>query len=63
MSPIGLTIGGVQAQVMFSGLAGSLTGLYQVNAIMPDGVTPGDAVPVVLTLGSVSSPPVGMAVR
>jgi uncharacterized protein (TIGR03437 family) len=63
MSPIGVTIGGVQAQVMFSGLAGGLTGLYQINATMPDGVTPGDAVPVVLTLGNVSSPAVSMAVR
>jgi uncharacterized protein (TIGR03437 family) len=62
-NPIGLTIGGVQAQVLFSGLTGGLTGLYQVNAMMPDGVSPGDAVPVVLTLGSVSSPPVSMAVR
>jgi len=62
-SPIGLTIGGVQAQVLFSGLTGGLTGLYQVNAMMPDGVNPGDAVPVVLTLGNVSSPPVSMAVR
>jgi uncharacterized protein (TIGR03437 family) len=63
MNPIGLTIGGVQAQVSFSGLTGGLTGLYQINATMPDGVTPGDAVPVVLTLGSISSPPVSMAVR
>jgi len=63
VNPIGLTIGGVQAQVLFSGLTGGLTGLYQVNATMPAGVAPGDAVPVVLTLGSVSSPPVSMAVR
>ncbi|HEY6392213.1 MAG TPA: SBBP repeat-containing protein [Bryobacteraceae bacterium] len=62
-NPIGLTIGGVQAQVLFSGLTGGLTGLYQVNAVMPAGVSPGDAVPVVLTLGNVASPPVGMAVR
>ena len=62
-NPIGLTIGGVQAQVLFSGLTGGLTGLYQINATMPDVVTPGDAVPVVLTLGNVSSPPVSMSVR
>ena len=49
--------------MLFSGLTGGLTGLYQVNAKMPDGVTPGDAVPVVLTLGNVSSPPVSMSVR
>jgi uncharacterized protein (TIGR03437 family) len=62
-NPVGLTIDGVQAQVLFSGLTGGLTGLYQVNAKMPDVVTPGDAVPVVLTVGSISSPPVSMAVR
>jgi uncharacterized protein (TIGR03437 family) len=63
VSPIGVTIGGVQAQVLFSGLTGGLTGLYQINATMPDGVTPGDAVPVVLSMGNISSPPVNMAVR
>jgi uncharacterized protein (TIGR03437 family) len=62
-NPIGLTIGGVQAQVLFSGLTGGLTGLYQINATLPDGVSPGDAVPVVLTVSNVSSPPVSMAVR
>jgi uncharacterized protein (TIGR03437 family) len=61
--PVGLTIGGVQAQVLFSGLTGGLTGLYQVNAKMPDDVNPGDAVPVVLILGTIASPPVTMAVR
>jgi uncharacterized protein (TIGR03437 family) len=63
VKPVGLTIGGVQAEVSFSGLTVGLTGLYQVNAKMPDGVAPGDAVPVVLSVGSVSSPPVSMAVR
>src|SRR3984893_18526340 len=63
VNPVGLTIGGVQAQVLFSGLTGNLTGLYQVNAKMPDSVAPGDAVPVILSVGTVSSPPVSMAVR
>jgi uncharacterized protein (TIGR03437 family) len=63
VNPVGLTIGGVQAEVLFSGLTGGLTGLYQVDAKMPDGVAPGDAVPVVLSVGSISSPPVSMAVR
>ncbi len=63
MNPVGLAIGGVQAHVVFSGLTGGLTGLYQINATMPDGVTPGDAVAVVLTVGNVASPPVSMAVR
>jgi uncharacterized protein (TIGR03437 family) len=63
MNPVGLTIGGVQANVLFSGLAPNFTGLYQVNAVVPDGVVPGDALPVVLSAAGVSSPPVTMAVR
>ncbi len=43
------TIGGVPANVGFAGLTPGSTGLYQVNAVVPSGVTPGDSVPVVLT--------------
>jgi len=54
---VSVTIGGVAAQVTFSGLTPSATGLYQVNAVIPAGVTPGDSVPVVLTAaGQVSAP-------
>jgi len=59
---VGVTIGGRAAQVSFAGLTPGFAGLYQVNAEVPRGVS-GDAVPVVVAVGSQSSPPVTMAVR
>ena len=50
-----VTIGGVKATVSFSGLAPGYVGLYQVNVQVPNGVTPGAAVPVILTIGNVAS--------
>lgn len=49
------TIGGLPAIVSYSGLAPSLVGLYQVNALVPAGVTPGSAVAVVIEIGGVTS--------
>jgi uncharacterized protein (TIGR03437 family) len=50
-----LTIGGQNAVVEFAGLTAGLVSLYQINAIVPDGLAPGDA-EVVLTVNGVSSP-------
>ncbi len=58
-----VTIGGVQAPVLFAGLTPGYVGLYQVNATVPPGITPGDQVPVVLTAAGQSSTPVTIAVR
>jgi uncharacterized protein (TIGR03437 family) len=56
VAPVSVTIGGVDAQVVFSGLTPSATGLYQVNTVIPEGVAAGDSVPVVLTAaGQVSA--------
>ena len=46
-----VTIGGVQAQVLFSGLAPGSVGEYQVNALVPAGSSKGSAVPVVIAFG------------
>ena len=43
------TIGGVSAPVTFAGLSPGLAALYQVNVQVPSGVTPGGAVPIILT--------------
>ncbi|HXB69941.1 MAG TPA: IPT/TIG domain-containing protein [Candidatus Acidoferrales bacterium] len=46
----GVTIGGVQASVGFSGLAPGFAGLYQVNAQVPAGAAAGDDVAVAVTM-------------
>ena len=49
-------IGGVPAQVNFAGLSPQFTGVYQVNVVVPPGVSPNNAVPVQLQIGGVNSP-------
>ena len=59
---VSLTIGGVTAQVLFAGLVPTLSGLYQVNAVIPPGVT-GDSVPLVLAVVGLAGPPATIAVH
>jgi len=63
MNPVTVTIGGQIAQVLFEGLAPGFAGLYQVNAVVPSGITTGNSVPVTLTVAGQISPPVTMAVQ
>ena len=48
-------IGGVEAPVVFSGLSPEFVGVFQINATVPAGVTPGGAVPLVIEIGGISS--------
>jgi uncharacterized protein (TIGR03437 family) len=50
-----VNIGGFIAPVAFSGLAPGYVGLYQVNAQVPAGVTPGPAVEMFMTIGGIKS--------
>jgi uncharacterized protein (TIGR03437 family) len=50
-----VTVGGVPALVSFSGLAPGYVGLYQVNLQVPSNAPAGDAVPVILKIGGVTS--------
>ena len=63
VSTVTLTIGGIPASVGFAGLSPGSVGLYQVNAAVPSGVTPGDNVQVVLMAAGQSSAPVLISVR
>jgi uncharacterized protein (TIGR03437 family) len=58
-----VSIGGKSAQVFFSGLVGGLAGEYQVNAYVPKGIAPGNAVPLVITVAGFESAPVNVAVK
>jgi len=51
-----VTVGGINVEVLFSGLAPGFVGLYQVNVRIPADAPPGSA-PVVMTLAGVSSKP------
>jgi uncharacterized protein (TIGR03437 family) len=62
-NPVTVTIGGKSAQVFFSGLVGGLAGEYQVNAYVPKGITPGNAVPLVISVAGFASAPVTVAVK
>jgi uncharacterized protein (TIGR03437 family) len=61
--PPGVTIGGVPANVQFSGLTPGAVGLYQINVQVPDNVPSGDAVPVVISLGTAISNTVTAAIQ
>jgi uncharacterized protein (TIGR03437 family) len=45
-----VTIGGIQANVLFSGLVPGVAGEYQIDIQVPSGVTNGDDIPVVVTI-------------
>jgi uncharacterized protein (TIGR03437 family) len=58
-----VTIGGVSAGVLFSGIAPGNAGLYQINVAIPTGVQAGDDVPVVISMAGGSTDTVTIAVR
>lgn len=45
-----IRIGDADAEVLFSGLVPGIAGLYQVNVRVPNGVAPGDDVPLLLSI-------------
>ena len=57
-----VTIGGVPANVSFSGLAPGFVGLYQINAQVPAATLTGPDIPIVLTIGGVISNTAAIAV-
>jgi trimeric autotransporter adhesin len=58
-----VTMGGLAAAVQFAGLTSGFNGLYQINAVVPHGVTPGDQVPVSITVAGQTSAVANLSVR
>ncbi len=58
-----VTIGGVSAEVLWSGLAPGSVGLYQVNVQVPSNAPTGNAIPVILSIGGATSNTVEIAVQ
>ena len=51
-----VTVGGVAAQVFFSGIAPFAVGVYQLNVIIAPGTPTGNAIPVQISMGGATSP-------
>lgn len=63
LAPLGLTVAGVAAEILFAGEAPGLIGVLQINAVVPGGfVAPGEAA-VRLTVGTASSPAIPVWLR
>jgi uncharacterized protein (TIGR03437 family) len=58
-----VTLGGQPAAVIFSGLAPNFVGLYQVNIQIPNTAPSGSAIPLVLSIGGVTSNTATIAVQ
>jgi uncharacterized protein (TIGR03437 family) len=63
VTAVQVMIGGQPAVVHYAGLTPGFVGLYQVNVQIPSGVTPGSAVPLVLSQDGVPSNTVTLTVR
>lgn len=63
VTPVEVTIGGAPATVLFAGLTPTQVGLYQINVIIPSGLTPGTQVPLVVTSAGQSSKPVTITLQ
>jgi uncharacterized protein (TIGR03437 family) len=63
--PVKVLIGGAEAEVLYAGGAsGFIAGFMQIDARVPDGIAPGDSVPIQLVIGSAASQPgLSMSVR
>jgi uncharacterized protein (TIGR03437 family) len=58
-----VTIGGITAQVGFSGLAPGFVGLWQLNVKIPDNAPTGNAVPLVVSFGDKTSQTTTIAIN
>jgi len=55
VEPVTVTIGGIQAEVLYAGVAPGLAGLYQINLRVPANAPNGD-LPIVARIAGVSTP-------
>jgi uncharacterized protein (TIGR03437 family) len=63
INPVTVTIGGQTATVVSAALAPDLTGIYQITAVVPAGITPAADATLIVTVADQSSPAVTIAVQ
>lgn len=55
VASVGLTLAGQPAGILYAGAAPGYVGLTQINARIPESITPGSALPVLLQVGAAQS--------
>ena len=63
VNQVSMTIGGMSAQVSWAGMSPQFFGVYQLNVVVPQGLTPGPNVVQVQIGGASSTDPVTIAVQ
>jgi uncharacterized protein (TIGR03437 family) len=63
LEPATVTIGGLPARVLFSGLAPGMAGVFQVNVEVPAGVVAGTETGLVVSAGGNASPPTAIVTK
>jgi uncharacterized protein (TIGR03437 family) len=58
-----VSIGGKDAGVQFAGLVPGYVGLYQINAVVPAGVSPGNAVALAISVAGQTGPSAPIAIQ
>jgi uncharacterized protein (TIGR03437 family) len=62
--PVSVQIGGAAAEILYAGAAPEqISGVLQVNCQVPAQISPGNLIPLLLTVGEATSSPVTVAVR
>lgn len=61
--PVHVVIGGLPSEIVFRGRVPGTAGVLQINVRVPDGVIPGERLPVVLSIGDRQSAPINIAVK
>ena len=58
LAPLTLEIGGIPAEVVYAGPApGLVSGVFQINARIPESIPAGAQIPLIVRSGSIASPP------
>jgi uncharacterized protein (TIGR03437 family) len=64
LAPVAASIGGQNADVTYAGSAGDqVSGMFQVNVLVPSSIPSGGSVPVIITVGGSTQTGVIMAVQ
>jgi uncharacterized protein (TIGR03437 family) len=57
IQPVSVQMGGVDAEVQYAGSApGRISGIFQINVLVPESLVPGQFQPIIVTIAGTSSP-------